>query len=128
MLFLAGLFSCEDDTIDFRSKYIGEWAFDIEKTDLSEGLSKNKRTIHESKVGYIKTGSSKGELILEYGANEIITFEVDQYGKLVRLPNSLCSGSVNGDSQIELYLRWGQGNNGFIHQLRGEKINSSASL
>ena len=104
------------------------WAFDIERTSF-ESQSPNhnsKEVVYQT--GKVTYGEEEGQLVLTYGNNEAITFSIDKYGRLDELPNKMCSGEIEGNNSLNLYLRWGNGSSGMIHKLSGKKLNQQASL
>lgn len=120
--------SCTETEKDFREKFVGQWMFQIDQTNYS---SENGGTNSESsfaQIGEIKYGNNPGELLLKYGEDEALTFRIDEFGHMNQLPNRMCSGQIQGHNFIQMYLRWGDGRSGLIHEVHGQKLTSTAGL
>lgn len=131
LLLSASLFllsGCSTGTMDVRDKYVGKWNIHLESTLFSaQSLDLNeKKTVTE--IAEISYGENPNELLLSYDGNSELTFTVDEFGHMRQLPNELCSGTIEGNRSFDLYLRWGDGRNGMIHKIVGEKVTRQAGL
>ncbi|CAM9936780.1 unnamed protein product [Chrysoparadoxa australica] len=125
LLFLS---ACSERKSDARDRYVGKWNIQLESTLFSAQSSDLNEKKVLTQIGEITYGEKPNELHLNYGNNSELTFTIDDFGHMRQLPNEMCSGSIEGNNYFDLYLRWGNGRNGMIHKLVGEKVTRQAGL
>ncbi len=121
MLGLIIIISCTKKPFDHRNKFIGNWKFKVERTELN--TDSIGYYYHDSLtfIGKIKYGNSDNDLLIEYSSDNSIILKIDNENKLYDFPTHYCSGEFDGNDRLHLYLRWGGLGGGVTHIVDGEK-------
>jgi len=121
LVFIAIIFSCNKKPFDYRNKYIGEWNFKVERTEVNTDSIGYYYHDTISYFGKIKYGEQEDELLFEYTADNSITLKIDKEDELSKFPTHYCGGTFYGSEKVHLYLRWGGLGGGVTHVIDGEK-------
>lgn len=117
------LFSCcETESKDYRDKYIGNWKFNVEITEIntdSIGYYKHDTLTYLGKISY---GVSYNKIEIQYTNKDNITLSINEQGELSDFPTpQYCNGQFDGENIIQLYLKWGGLGGGITHKVNGIK-------
>lgn len=120
-LFIIIIISCEKKLFDYRNRFIGDWEFKVERSEIN--TDSIGYYYHDSLTysGQIKYGSNDDDLLIEYTGENSITLKVDKENVLSNFPTHYCSGEFEGKEKIHLALRWGGLGGGVTHIVEGEK-------
>ena len=118
LIIIAG---CEKKPFDYRNKYIGDWEFNVERTEFNIDSVGHYKHDSLTYLGEITYGGSGDEIIINYTYNNSIALTIDKEGVLSDFPTHYCSGKFDGDDKIHIFLRWGGLGGGISHRIDGEK-------
>ncbi len=118
---LVIIISCKKKPFDYRNKFLGDWVFKVDRTEIN--TDSIGYYYHDSLtfLGQIKYGSGDNDLLIEYSGDNSITLIIDKDDKLSDFPTQYCSGQFDENNTIHLFLRWGGLGGGVTHVIDGEK-------
>lgn len=121
LLGLIFIIGCKKEPFDYRNKFLGDWEFKVERTELNTDSIGYYYHDYFTYVGQIKYGSNDDELLIEYSDDNSIMLKIDKEDVLSNFPTHYCSGEFDGKDRIHLYLKWGGLGGGVTHIVDGEK-------
>lgn len=118
LLFLLG---CEKQPFDYRNKYLGEWEFNVSRSELNTDSIGHYESDALIYVGEIAYGDAEDELLIKYTENNSVTLKISEEGKLSDPASNYSDGKFESRKKLHLYLRWGGLGGGIKHVIDGEK-------
>ena len=118
---LIVLLGCEKELFDYRNKFIGDWEFKVERSEINTNSIGYSYHDSLSYSGRIKYGDADDDLFIQYSDENSITLKIDKENQLSDFPTHYCSGEFEGNNKLHLYLRWGGLGGGITHIVDGEK-------
>lgn len=112
-------FGCKKEPKDYRSQYVGNWEFTVNKTkfDNSIGMESEPTIVYPGRVRTVDDRKLK----FNYTAGDSIVLEIDEAGKFSEFPTPYCTGNFTDPSKLYLYLRWGGLGIGGWHEINAIK-------
>jgi len=112
---------CKKKPFNYRNKYVGDWEFTVEITEVNTDSLGYYYHDTISYVGEIYYGNEDDELLITYTDKNSITLKIDREEILSGFPTKYSSGAFDGNEKIKLYLRWGGLGGGITHSISGVK-------
>ncbi len=106
----------EDENMDYREKYTGNWNFDV---TISEFYMADSYYNEEnfSYVGEVTLGSSEEEVVIHYLEDDYVTLVVDEEGVLSGFATNYSSGEFEDSEHLRVFIRWGGLGGGGSHSI-----------
>jgi len=106
----------EDENMDYREKYTGNWNFDVTISEfyMADSLNSEEKF---SYVGEVSLGSSEEDIIIHYLEDDYITLTVDEDGVLSGFSTPYSSGEFEDVKHLRIFFRWGGMGGGGSHSI-----------
>lgn len=112
---------CEKDAFDYRNPYIGDWKFDVVRTEFNmAGIGYYSSDTSEYN-GEIKYGGERNILLIKYGIDAEMEVAIDEDGNMVSFSYGRTSGSFEGYEELNIYADSGGLGGGVRLSIRGTR-------
>ncbi len=112
---------CEKDAFDYRNPYIGDWKFDVIRTEFNMAGAGSYSSDTTKYNGEIKYAEERNKLLLKYGIDAEMEEGIDEEGTLVSFSYGRTSGSFEGDEKLNIYTQSGGLGAGVRLSIQGER-------